>query len=352
MKNEIKLVQKPVITHELVKMGESVTNRLAELNIENQVATTETVKSLKDLRAELNKELAGFEEQRMVIKKAVANPYQEFEALYKTEISEKYKDAIDKLKAKISSVEMKLKEEKEANLKVYFIELCQSENIDFLVFGNIALEIGLSTTETAYKKKINEFINRVSSDLELIETQEHKVEIRTEYKKNLNVSESIKTIVDRKEAERQEAERVKQIEWNRRVLEFRKIGMTMDEETKTFVYNDAMYVSIESVSEISKQDFADKIIDFDEKIKAFNKGLELPYVPVAFKEEVKTGETPQAEPIKKAIEKKQTTEPLKKPVAEEKLPIVSASFEVKGTLPQLKALGAYMKQNNITYKNK
>ena len=89
--DSIQLIQKPVIQHEMARVGKSVTERLNALNIEGQVATEATVKSLKELRADLNKELAEFELQRKAIKEAVMNPYSEFEATYKIEISEKYK---------------------------------------------------------------------------------------------------------------------------------------------------------------------------------------------------------------------------------------------------------------------
>ena len=105
MKNEITLVQSPIIAHKLQEAGKSVSKGIEELELDKQVATVDTVKSLKEVRAELNKELADFENQRKAIKEGVNNPYNEFENLYKTEISDKYKSAIDTLKDKIASVE-------------------------------------------------------------------------------------------------------------------------------------------------------------------------------------------------------------------------------------------------------
>ena len=56
------------------------------------------------------------------------------------------------------------------------------------------------------------------------------------------------------------------------------------------------------------------------------------------------------------IPEEKIPEPIKAPIKEKKqenngLEIVTASFEVKGTLGQLKALGQYMKDNKIIYKN-
>src|SRR6185503_10383235 len=100
MTQEIKITQYPVITHKLVEAGKSVTKRIEDLELDKQIATVDTVKSLKDLRAELNKELADLETQRKAIKEGVNKPYLEFEDTYKTEISDKYKIAIDLLKDK------------------------------------------------------------------------------------------------------------------------------------------------------------------------------------------------------------------------------------------------------------
>ena len=123
----IKLVAKPKIAHKLNELGASVTQRIKDLNLENLVATEETVKSLKELRADLNKELESFEEQRKFVKNGILNPYNEFEALYKIEISEKYAGAINILKDKIAQVENKIKQEKRENIKRYFDELCISQ---------------------------------------------------------------------------------------------------------------------------------------------------------------------------------------------------------------------------------
>ena len=112
MKNEIKLTQLPVISHDLIAVGANVTARIKSLNLDKLVATEDTVKVLKTTRAEINKELKDFEDQRKVVKEAVNKPYNDFEAIYKAEISEKYNQAVDILKTKIEKVESKVKAEK------------------------------------------------------------------------------------------------------------------------------------------------------------------------------------------------------------------------------------------------
>jgi len=328
--NEIKLVQSPVIAHKLQEVGAQVAKRLQDLNLENMVATVDTVKSLKEIRAELNKELKEFEEQRKFIKNGVNNPYNEFEAIYKIEISDRYNLAEQTLKDKITSVEIKIKDEKKESIKTYFVELCLSENIDFVCFDQLGLDINLSTTEKAYKEKCNEFISKVQDDLKLIKSLDSEAEIMAEYKVTLNASKAIQDVKDRKERERQEAERIKLIEQNRRIAEFKRIGMIPNTETKALVYNDEIYVSWDSVKDIEKVDFANKIIELEEKIKASKVEP-----PIDFKSEPK----------------KEVKEVISAPVVETKLEILTAAFEVKGTMQQLKALSEYMKTNNLTYKN-
>jgi len=344
MKHEIKLQQEPIITHELVKVGKSVTKRLKDLDIENQIATIDTVKSLKELRTELNKEFGDYENQRKAVRKALNRPYDEFDEVYKSEITYKFKKAISTLKTKIGTVEIKVKEEKEESVKLYFIELCQSEDIDFITFDKVGLEINLSTTEKSYKETVNKFIAQICSDIDLIKELDYQTETMAEYKVSLNATEAIKSVKDRKERERQEEIRIKAIEQNRRITEFKNIGMPFDIELKTFNFNDQIYLSSDGINDISKEAFANIIIEFDEKIKAYKKSIEKPVEKVEPKEPIqKTIEAPIKTEIKK--------EPLKAPIVEEKLEIVSTSFEVSGTLPQLKALKVYMQENNLTFKN-
>ena len=329
MNTSIELVQNPVIKQNLKEVGKSVTERLEKLNINGQVATVDTVKALKDLRAQLNKELAEFESQRKFVKEGVMSPYNEFEDLYKTEISDKYKNAGNALKDKIAFVEDKIKAEKRDNVKEYFNELCQSESIDFVTFESVGLDINLSTTEKKYKEQCNEFISCIKDDLCLIDTQEFKAEIIVEYKLTLNASRAIKTVQDRKESERIENERIRLQLINNRKTALKELGLIVDEMTNSFVYNDSIFISISDVENLSKDDFTTKYLSIESDIKLYIASMEAP------KEN-------------NPVEEKQI---LQAPVIEEKAELVTASFSVTGTIAQLHALGAYMKQNNITYRN-
>ena len=324
--NKIELVQIPIIEQNLIEVGKSVTERLSLLNIDGQVATVETVKALKEMRANLNKELSEFEDQRKYVKNGILSPYNDFEIIYKEEVSDKYKNALDTLKDKIAFVENAIKEEKRTSVAQYFKELCLSENIDFVTFESVALDINLSTSEKKYKEQCNEFISRIKDDLALIGTQEFKAEITVEYKLTLNASRAIKTVQDRKESERIEAERIRLVLINNRKVALKSLGLIFDEMTNAFVFNDSIFISVNDVENLSKEEFTTKYISIENDIKTES----------------------SINVVGQPIEEKQV---LQAPKVEEKIELVTASFSVTGTIAQLRALGAYMKQNNINYKN-
>lgn len=352
MENAIKLVQLPKISHSLKKAGDKVDNRIAELNLDNLVATIDTVQSLKNTRAELNSEHASFKRQLKEALEPAINPITEVKELFKTNISEKYIPADSLLKDKIAIVETKVKDEKKENIRVYFNELCASHKIDFLTFENLNLDIKLSVTEKKYKENVNEYIAKVVDDINLIKTQGFEVEIMVEYKKTLNVSLSIQTVKDRKEDERIEAERVKQQEYLRRSKSLQNIGLLADKETKTYVYDLNTYVVWDKVKDLDKKEFENVVIQFDTKIKSLkldeeNRQKDLEKEPEQKKE---TQLEKPKEEVKLVVK---VSEPISAPKEElkEELETVSASFEVTATYPKLMKLKSFLKDNNYTYKN-
>lgn len=351
MKNtEIKLVQSPVIEHRIKEAGAQVDARIAELNIENQIATVDTVKSLKDLRAELNKELASFEEQRKTIKKAVSSPYDEFEVLYKTEIWVKYNNAVNLLKDKIAVVENQIKAEKEASIRRYFTELCTAESIDFVNFEQLGIEINLSTSEKKYKEQINDFITKVQDDVKLIKTVEFEAETMAEYKTTLNASKAITTVNERKEKEHQEQVRIKATETSRRVNLCKSLGMVYLDITNSYEFDSDIFVTMGEIENLSKDEFSALIAGKEQLIMEVKQALLLKKQ----EEEETTRNTVNGEEPAPASAPEPKSEPapaLPAPTIETKEEIVKASFEVTGTMSQLRALGVYMRTNGISYKN-
>lgn len=211
MENIIVLKQEPIISYNKIeKVGQEVQKRISELNIENLLATEDTIKSIKGTRADLNKEFAVFEEQRKLIKKAVEAPYKEFEDKYKEFIAQHYNSADDTLKNKISVFEIKIKEDKENRIKAYFEELTQSKGIDFVPMSKLGLKITLSASEKSLRDSIDNFIANIERDLETLkavpEDDNFKADTLFEYKKTLNMGDALRTTQERKKA-KEEAQR-------------------------------------------------------------------------------------------------------------------------------------------------
>ena len=92
--NLITLKQAPIIVYEKIKaVGQQIEAKIAELNLDNQLVTDETLKSAKNTRTMLRKELDGFETQRKYIKEQVNAPYEAFEKAYKEHIKVHYDKA-------------------------------------------------------------------------------------------------------------------------------------------------------------------------------------------------------------------------------------------------------------------
>ena len=285
--NLITVQQLPVILYERIEsVGQVIDKRIAALELDKQLVTEATKKSVKETRAMLNKELKDFEEQRKRIKEQVAAPYVAFEKAYNTFIKERYEKAEGILKVKIDEFDNRLKADKEARIKAYFAELCQANNIDFLPFERLGLKINTTTTDKNLQELTNGYIDNVVKSLEFIdslnETAEYKAEILTEYKQTLDVTSAMRNTQYRKQQREYELQR----------LEAQKARAAQAKEA------------------------------------AEAKAKEV--TPLQAPEEVKREER---------IEKKE-----EEPATEE---VIQTSFTVQGTYEQLKALKAYIISNNI-----
>ena len=208
MSEIVKLELTPKITHRIDEVAQEVKQRIDNLNIEKLVATDQTLKSLKNLRAELNKELATFETQRKAIKTAVLKPYTEFEILYNPKIKQEYETAVLKLSEGINSVEIELREARKEKLQAYFEAQRVTTGYTFLEFDKMNLNITLSPSDKSFIDQIDAFFEKTTQDLALIDTQENKDKILAEYKMTLNVSQAIVTVTDRLKREAMEAQAV------------------------------------------------------------------------------------------------------------------------------------------------
>lgn len=197
-KGIIVVKQLPIIVEQLQEVKAEITAKVEQAL--SLVCTEDTVKDVKKVRSDLNKELKDYEECRKAVKKAIMTPYEQFEAVYKDCISDTYKKADTELKGKIDSVENELKEQKKAEVKGYFDEYLTATGIDFVTFENANINVTLSASMKSLKEQAKAFVDKIVDDLNLIDTQEHKDEILYEYKQSLNVSNAITTVTNRYKA--------------------------------------------------------------------------------------------------------------------------------------------------------
>lgn len=345
--NQITLVQSPIIKHKLQEAGKRVSKRIEDLELDKQVATIQTVKYLKNLRTELNEELTDFETQRKFIKTGVNSPYLIFENLYKTEISEKYKSAIDTLKDSIATVENKVKSDKKNAVEIYFKELCFSEKIDFISFEKLGIDIKLSVTEKKYKEQAYDYVSKVIDDLKLIKSTDFEAETLIEYKSSLNVSSAITTVKTRKKNEAIETAKLKAETTLQRKSYLKDLGMQFVEITNAFEYNADIYITVPEIEDLLDDDYISKVSECEAKIKEIQAKKVLEKQAPASSGGVSTSEPVATRTIARTV-----PAPVLAPVLEKKSePLKIASFQVTATMTQLRALGTYMKQNQITYKN-
>ena len=211
--NLITLEQAPIIVYEQIKaVGQQIEAKIAELNLDNQLVTEDTLKSAKNTRTMLRKELAVFEEQRKFIKEQVNTPYEAFEKAYKENIKVHYDKADNTLKYKIDEVQNRLLNDKQGRIKDYFTEFCTAQGIDFLIFERLPLNITLSASDKSLKEQVAGFVSEVSKSLQLIESlnepDEFKAEMLTEYKQTLDVTRAIQNAQYRKQQREAELQRI------------------------------------------------------------------------------------------------------------------------------------------------
>lgn len=222
MSNEIIVVkQLPVIEQQLAQIKAKVTERVSA--VKKLICTEETVKEIKKARTELKAEFEAWEDKRKEVKTAVMSPYEQFEAVYKDCISDSYKAADKGLKQKIDEVEQELKNKKAAEVKSYFEEYLASKEIAFVTYEQAGINVTLSASLKSLKEQAKNFIDRIVSDLALIETfTDLKAEILVEYKKSLNVSDAITGVKARAKAVQEEQAR-QEAETEKRAAEAQRV---------------------------------------------------------------------------------------------------------------------------------
>ena len=208
----MKVTQLPAIEEHLRSRKEQTEQRVAEAM--SLACTDETLTSVKNIRAEMNREFADAETQRKAIKSAIMEKYDSFESVYRECIADPYKRADADLKAKIDATESEIKSRCEEMLLGYFRELCAVNEIDFLSFGQTGVKVDMASARAKTPKKLMEQIklkvDGVAQDMKTIGTMgENAPEIMVEYKNNLDLSLAISVVNERHRRAEEEREAVK-----------------------------------------------------------------------------------------------------------------------------------------------
>lgn len=291
--NLIVIKQLPVIEDQLQAVKQSIEERVSiALSL---VCTEDTYKDIKKVRSELNKEYQELEKRRKEVKAQILKPYESFEGIYKECAGDLYARADNQLRQKINEVEDGLRKQKEEDLAAYFAEYRESLHIaeDFVSLDKAGIRVGLSDSKTALRKKAAEFLDRIASDLQVIETLETRDEVLPEYRQSYNLSSAMLIVDNRHKLI--EAERVRREEARARM--------------------EAERAAAEAAAQAVQE---------------------------AVQKEAAPQEAPEAVPVPVAMPDPEATEP--QPVK-----IYSVTFQVRGTLEQLKALKDFLVEGGYEY---
>lgn len=294
------------------------------------VYTEDTMKSAKDDRATLNKFKKVIEDRRKEVKKKCMEPYEQFEKEVK-EITALIDKPIGMIDSQIKEFEERQKAEKKVQIRAAYDEAIGDLGKD-LPFERVFDSRYLNATFSLSKAmaEVLEKIEKVKTDLATIDglDSKHKLNVRDVYMRTLDLSQAMaedrrlreleeRLEADRKakeeaERKRQEAEAAKHEEAERQRVEAERIAAEQKKaEPEPVQPTQPVSGMGKAISGIEHQAFAQATQEAK---------------PEA------TAPAPEKEP---------------EPVAEVKR--YKATFWCKGTLEQIKALGDYMRANNIEF---
>lgn len=168
----------------------------------------ETLKDAKTERAEVNK----FKDKVGAFRKEITNKFNEPLEKFTTTAKETekiLKETYDTINSQIKAYEEKKKAEKEEEVKSYFNELCEAEEIDFVNYEQANINVTLSASMKSLKEQAKKFVDKIVDDINLINSTQFVDEIMIEYKKCLNVSRAI-TEVNNRHAELEKVKKQKE----------------------------------------------------------------------------------------------------------------------------------------------
>lgn len=216
----ISVEQLPKIFYELEKIGEIIDNAL--VGIEDMVCDEDNKKEVKKRKQEITAFKNMMEDRRKQIKSQVMAKYDEFNKKYEEEVKSKLVNAESVLTEKYTAIETQQKLDKENELREFVEQHCKDKKIH-IDFERIGLNITLSASIKSLKEQALNAIEKVASDLKLIELEEYKDEILLEYNKSFDFVSAKMIVIDRhkqlEEIKRKQEELEKQKEEEQKIVE-------------------------------------------------------------------------------------------------------------------------------------
>lgn len=275
------------------------------------VYTEDTMKAAKDDRATLNKFKKVIEDRRKEVKKKCMEPYEQFEKEVK-EITALIDKPIGMIDSQIKEYEEKQKAEKKSQIQAAYDESI-GEFVNDLPFERVFDTRYLNATFSLSKamSEVIEKIEKFKTDIATIDSldSKHKLNVRDVYVRTLDLSQAmaedrrLRELEERLEADRKAKEEAEQ-----------KAAAKAQPESEPEQMTQPVSEMGRAIASIEHQAFSQAV---------------------------------QAAPEEKQEAPAQVPEKQSEPEAEVKR--YKATFWCKGTLEQIKALGDYMRANNIEF---
>ena len=280
------------------------------------VYTEDTMKAAKDDRATLNKFKKVIEDRRKEVKKKCMEPYEQFEKEVK-EITALIDKPIGMIDSQIKEYEEKQKAEKKSQIQAAYDESI-GEFANDLPFERVFDTRYLNATFSLSKamSEVIEKIEKFKTDIATIDSldSKHKLNVRDVYVRTLDLSQAmaedrrLRELEERLEADRKAKEEAE------RIAAEQKAAAKAQPESEPEQMTQPVSEMGRAIASIEHQAFSQAV---------------------------------QAAPEEKQEAPAQVPEKQSEPEAEVKR--YKATFWCKGTLEQIKALGDYMRANNIEF---
>lgn len=230
----ITIEQLPIVAERFSQMVEPTRERVSEILA--MECTEETKSEVKKARTELRRFEESLKSAAKAKKKELFEPWNRVEEEI-GRITAMCEEADVELKKKISAIEDEQKREKEVEIRDYFAEKCSVLGIEWLEFKRIGLNIRLSDSLTALRKGVDQFTEKIASDVTAILAMPDNAEIMAEYKLCLNLGNAVKIVTERRERTAVEAARMEQRKEDARQKEERaeavlEVAQSIEETTK------------------------------------------------------------------------------------------------------------------------